>query len=220
MLSLEALAKQLYCRTLGIAARSEQPYATHIPVLVGVAAACRPKRLVEFGSGDFSTLTFLDQTVFPSILRVESYENNPEWMQHMEAKLAGNPRGVVHFFQGRMRAAVAAADPGAADLIFIDDSPSGWERAHTVLEVARTCRERPIAVVHDYDLPAIRLACRKFKHRFAFTSFTPQSCAVWNGDPHRKALLEGVARRLEDNASSLSVSDARGWAKVFSGLRP
>jgi len=81
MLSLEAFAKYVYCRTLGIVGPSEQPYATHIPVLVGVAAACLPDRLVEFGSGDFSTLTFLDETVFPSLLSIESYENNPQWMQ-------------------------------------------------------------------------------------------------------------------------------------------
>jgi hypothetical protein len=215
MLFFEAVAKYLYCRALGIVGCSEQPYATHIPVLVGVAATCLPERLVEFGSGDFSTLAFLDETVFPSLLRIESYENNLHWMQQMKAKVAGNPRVVVHFFEGRMRAAVSGANLAAADLIFVDDSLTGWERAHTVTEVARICHERPIAVVHDYELPGIRLACRKFEHRFAFTSFTPQSCAVWNGNPHRRALLEGISRRIEENAPRLSVSDARGWAKVF-----
>ena len=215
MSSLETLVKYLYCRALGIVARCEQPYATHIPVLVGVAAACLPERLVEFGSGEFSTLAFLDETVFPSLLHIESYENNLCWMEKLEAKLAGNPRVAFRFFEGRMRDAVSDANLAAADLIFIDDSPSGWERAHTVMEVARTCRERPITIVHDYELPGIRVACRKFEHRFAFTPFTPQSCAVWNGNPHRRALLESVAHRLEENASRLSVTDARGWAKVF-----
>jgi len=151
-----------------------------------VAATCLPERLVEFGSGNFSTLTFLDETVFPSLLRVESYENDRLWMQQMEAKLAGNPRVACHFFEGRMRDTVSGANLAAADLIFMDDSPSGWERAHTVREVARTCGERPVTIVHDYELPGIRLACRKFEHRFAFTSFTPQSCAVWNGAPTEK----------------------------------
>jgi len=181
-----------------------------------VAAACHPQRVVEFGSGDFSTLTFLDQAVFPSVLRVESHENNLDWMQQMQAKLAGNPRVAYRFFEGRMRDAVSGADLAAADLIFIDDSPNGWERAHTVKEVARICRERPITIVHDYELPALRVACRKFEHRVEFTTFTPQSCAVWNGNPERKALLESVARRLEENASCLSVTDARGWFTVFS----
>lgn len=216
MLSLEALAKYLYCRALRIVARSEQPYATHIPVLVGVAAACRPQRVVEFGSGDFSTITFLDQTVFPSVLRVDSYENNRDWMQRMKVKLAGNPRAAYHFFAGRMRDAVSRADLAAADLILIDDSASGWERAHTIKELARVRPERPITIVHDYDLPAIRVACRRFEHRFAFTTFTPQSCAAWNGNPDRKVLLEGVTRGLQENVARISVTDARGWFSVFS----
>jgi hypothetical protein len=219
MFHVRTFAKYLYCGALGIAARSEHPYATHIPVLVGVSSACQPQRIVEFGSGDFSTLTFLDQAVFPNVLRVESYENNLYWMQRMQAKLAGNPRAVCHFFGGRMRDAVSRADLSAVDLIFVDDSPSGWERAHTIKELAQVHPERAMTIVHDYDLPAIRVACRMFEHRFAFTTFTPQTCAVWNGNPHRKLLLEGVTRKLQENVARLSVTDARGWFMVFCSTR-
>jgi hypothetical protein len=215
MLPLKTLAKSVYCRTLGIGARSEQPYATHLPVLVGVAAACRPERLVEFGSGDFSTLAFVDESVFPSLLQIESYENDLHWMRHMEAMLANTRRVTCRFVDGRMRDAVPGANLGAADLIFIDDSKSAWERAYTVRQVARLCGEGPITIVHDYELPAIRVACRKFEHRFAFPHFTPQSCALWNGNSCRKAWLENVAHSLKENALRLSVGDARGWAKVF-----
>jgi hypothetical protein len=215
MPSVRAIAKYLYYRGLGVAACSEQPYATHIPVLVGVVGACLCERLVEFGSGNFSTLIFLDETVFPSPLRIESYENDLSWMQQMEGKLAANPRIAYRFFNGRMRDAVSSANLAAADLIFIDDSPNEWERAETVKEVARTCGKRPITIVHDYDLPMIRFACRKFEHRFPFISFTPQSCAVWNGDPNRKALLRSVAQRIQQHAARLSVTDARGWKKVW-----
>ena len=133
----------------------------------------------------------------------------------MQLKLAGNPRAAYHFFEGRMRDAVSRADLAAADLIFLDDSPTGWERAHTIKELARIRPERPITIVHDYDLPAIRVACRRFEHRFAFTAFTPQSCAVWNGSPDRRVLLESVTRGLQENVARLSVMDARGWFTVF-----
>jgi hypothetical protein len=214
-LPLKSLAKYLYCRALGIVARSSQPHATHIPVLVGVAAAVLPQKLVEFGSGNFSTLAFTDETAFPSLVHVESYENDRLWMQRMEAKLAGNLRVACRSFEGRMRNAVSGANLASADLILVDDSLSGWERSLTLIEVARNCGERPITIVHDYELPTLRLACLKFERRFAFATFTPQCCAVWNGNPHRKTLLESVARKLEENASRLSVTDARGWAKVF-----
>jgi len=211
----KAIAKQLYSRSQGMAPRSEEPFATHIPVLIGVAARSQPRRLVEFGSGNFSTLTFLNEKVFPSVLRVEAYENDACWMREMESKLSGNSRIKYHFFEGRMRNAVSEAGVAAADLIFIDDSANGWERAHTVTEVARACRERPMTIVHDYDIPALRLACRKFEHRFPFTAFTPQCCAVWNGNPGRREFLEDVARRIAEHASSLPVTDAQGWAKAF-----
>jgi hypothetical protein len=215
MLSLQVFAKHVYCRALGIGVRSDQPFATHIPVLIGVAAAFLPQRLVEFGAGDFSTLAFGDGRVFPSLLHVESLENNLSWTLRMQARLAGSARVTCRYFEGRMKDAVPGANVAAADLIFIDDSPTGWERAHTVTRVARTCGERPITIIHDYDQPGIRVSCRKFEHRFPFTSFTPQTCAVWNGNPRRAALLEGVAQKIEENASRLSVTDARGWAEVF-----
>lgn len=216
MLHLKECAKYLYCRALGIVPRSEQPYATHIPILIGVAAAYLPQRVVEFGSGNFSTMMFLDTNVFPSVRRVESYENNRDWLQRIEGKIAGDPRAACYFCEGRMKDAVSSEKLAAADLIFVDDSMSGWERAYTVKEVARTCSEHPITIVHDYDLPGIRMACRKFEHRFAFTQFTPQTCAVWNGSPQRKRIFETVARRLDENAQRLGVADARRWAGVFS----
>jgi len=212
---LRAFAKFLYCLAVGVAPRSEQPHATHLPVLVGVAAACLPERVVEFGSGNFSTLAFLDETVFPSLRSIESYENDSHWVRQMEAKIAGNPRVNLRYFEGRMRGAVSGAGLATADLIFVDDSLTGWERAHTIREVARNCGERPVTVVHDYELPGIRIACRRFEHRVAFTPFTPQSCAVWNGNPLRKPLLESAAHRLEQNASRLNVTDLRAWAGVF-----
>ena len=213
----KSFARYMYCRMLGFAAHSEQPDATHLPVFIGVASVHRPQRVVEFGSGSgyFSTLTFLDQTVFPSVLRADSYENNSEWMRRMQVRLAGNPRATCDFFEGRMRDAVSRADLAAADLIFIDDSLTGWERAHTIKELARVLPESTITIVHDYELPALRIASRKFEHQVEFTTFTPQNCAVWNGNPHRRALLESVARRLEENASCLNVTGAGGWAKVF-----
>lgn len=212
---VRSYAKSLYCRALGIAARSEQPHATHIPVLVGVAAAFLPERVVEFGSGDFSTLALLDKMVFPSVLSVESYENDAYWMQKMTARVAGNQRVKLRYFEGRMREAVRGADLAVADLVFIDDSLTGWERARTIKEVAKICGERPIMLVHDYELPGIRMACRRFEHRVAFTRFTPQSCAVWNGNPHRSALMARVERKLEASAHSLGITDASAWAKAF-----
>jgi len=211
------ILNRLWVRLIGATSTCEQPHATHIPVLIGIAAACHPKHLIEFGSGNFSTLAFLDETAFPSLSLIESYENDPVWMGQMEEKLAGNPRMAYRFFEGRMRDAVCRANLAEADLIFIDDSSDSWERAHTIREVTPACGERAIAIVHDYELPAIRFACRKFEHRFIFPMFTPQTCAAWNGDARRKQIMDRVARKIEENNTTLKVTDVSGWANAFRG---
>src|ERR1700729_4424854 len=131
---LKRYVLEIFNRIIDLAPRSIEPYATHVPVLVGVAAALKPKRLIEFGSGSFSTLSFLDDVAFPSLEEVRSYENNEEWFKQIQAKSRGSSRVDLQYFAGDMYRAVAGANVAAADMIFLDDSPSAEERVKTVKE--------------------------------------------------------------------------------------
>src|ERR1035438_5976913 len=166
---------RLYNLSIGLTDRSEEPYATHIPVLIGVAAAIKPKILIEFGCGTFSTLSFQDEVVFPSLERVESYENDGAWFDQIRKTLRSSAKIHPQLVEGAMHRAVHAASTHRAGMIFIDDSPSTRERALSVAEVARCCGAEPVAVVHDSDLWRLRLATRKFEHRVQFKAFNPQS---------------------------------------------
>jgi len=212
--------KRLYDRSIGLTTRAVEPYTTHVPILVGVAAACKPKLLVEFGAGTFSTLSFLDEVAFPSLQRVESYENNREWFEHLQKTLSNRTRINLQFVDGDMYRAVEGANTPDAGMIFIDDSPSAKERAPTVVEVARCCGTEPVVVLHDNDLWRLRLATRKFGNRVSFKIFNPQCCVMWHGHPERRSIFENVSRIIYRHATDISLTDIRAWADIFSRELP
>src|SRR5439155_25567212 len=49
--------------------RSRMDYATHLPILVGLSQSLKVKRVLELGSGMYSTLTFLDSNLFPELTK-------------------------------------------------------------------------------------------------------------------------------------------------------
>src|SRR5437868_6150649 len=60
--------------------RAENPFATHIPVLVGLAQLLRVERVLELGCGQYSTLTFLQPAVFSNLVKLQSIENDSAWV--------------------------------------------------------------------------------------------------------------------------------------------
>jgi hypothetical protein len=212
---LKRYARAIFNRVIDLAPRSKEPYATHVPVLVGVAATCKPKLLIEFGAGSFSTLSFLDEVAFPSLQEVRSYENNKEWFEQIRERSHHSSRVNLQYIEGDMYRAVASANVADADMIFLDDSPTAETRVPTVKEVSRLCGERPIVILHDYELWRLRLAARKFENCVAFDTFHPQCCAVWHGHPGRRPILENVNRTIRQHASDISLADIRGWGDIF-----
>jgi hypothetical protein len=212
---LKRCVREIFNRVIDLAPRSKEPYATHVPVLVGVAAICKPKLLIEFGSGSFSTLSFLDEVAFPSLQEARSYENNREWFEQIQEKSRHSSRVNLQYVEGDMHRAVSSANVADADMIFLDDSPTAETRVPTVKEVSRLCGERPIVILHDYELWRLRLAARKFENCVAFDTFHPQCCAVWHGHPERRRILENINRTIGQHASNVSLTDIRGWFDIF-----
>jgi hypothetical protein len=208
--------RRLYQQSIGLAARSEQPYATHLPVLVGVAAAFSPASVIEFGSGIFSTLSFLDDLAFPTLKSTESYENNREWFEQIRAQIPPGGRVSLRFIDGKMYRAVNDAKVETAGMIFIDDSPTARARVPTVEAVARQCGSKPIVVLHDNDLWRLRIATRKFEHCVSFAAFNPQCCVMWHGHPEWRKVIENVAAIARRHAGEIPVTHARAWREVFS----
>jgi hypothetical protein len=212
---LKRYVQGIFNRVIDLAPRSKEPYATHVPVLVGVAATFKPRLLIEFGAGSFSTLSFLDEVAFPSLREIRSYENNKEWFEQVRERSRQSSRVNLQYIEGDMYRAVASAKVADADMIFLDDSPTAETRVPTVKEVSRLCGERPIVILHDYELWRLRLAARKFENCVAFDTFSPQCCAVWHGHPERGAILENINRTIRQHANNVSLTDIRGWSDLF-----
>ncbi len=205
----------LYERSISLSERSNEPYATHVPILVGVAAAFKSESIIEFGSGTFSTLAFLNETAFPFIRRVDSYENDQKWFNQVRKELTRGARVNLHFVEGEMHQAVGAANPTNADLIFIDDSPTAIARVPTVREVARRCGVQPIVILHDNDLWRLRLASRRFENRISFNTFNPQCCVMWHGHPERMSALRRIRHVIRQYSTNIPLTNIEAWMQAF-----
>ena len=206
---------KLYERNINLAERSTEPYATHVPILVGIAAAFEPQSVIEFGSGTFSTLAFSNEMAFPTIRRVDSYENNQEWFNQVRKELSPDARVHLHLVEEKMHNAVGAANTTNADLIFIDDSPTALARVPTVKEVARQCGVRPIVILHDNDLWRLRLASRAFEHHVSFNAFNPQCSVMWHGHPERIPVVQRVGQIIRQYSASTPVTNIEAWTQAF-----
>ena len=86
-------------------------YASHLPVLTALINTDKPKRVLEFGAGLYSTPLFLEKCEY-----VVSVEKNADWFQRIaieypNANLVTEPPSIAGF-----------------DLIFIDDGQDSAER--------------------------------------------------------------------------------------------
>jgi hypothetical protein len=162
---------------------------------------------LELGSGPFSTGLFLNQRVFPSLERLESYEDDPSWAAIVLDQVGNDSR-----LDLRQVADVTDAVPlriEEFDLVFIDDSQTSPERAETISRVA-AIRPQSLVVIHDFETRAYRREARKFDNCLVSDTFTPQVGLVWND---RKTDREPLKRAITAVASgaNLGVRDIDGW---------
>ena len=195
--------------------RSADAYATCVPVLAGLAALIQPKRVLEFGCGNFSTQTFLDRSVFPTLCELHSLENDPSWAERMRDAAGADPRLKLDTVQGPIAAAAEQIDPSKYDLVLIDDSTSLDERVATI----RTCAQRPcgeaVFVVHDFEQDAYRRAAEGFRSRYRLAGLNPNSGVLWNGSRLTRSDLRALDRTIRRHRDRLSPADVAGWSAVF-----
>src|ERR1044072_7607495 len=100
-----------------LAPRAENAYATHLPVLIGLAGIRPLRRVLEFGCGHYSTKTFLQRSVFPDLEELHSVENDPAWAETVREVIKHDPRSSVTTVSGAMCEVVEKFDLEAFDLI-------------------------------------------------------------------------------------------------------
>lgn len=176
-MSLRQLLKDYYRKSIGLVEVSDQPYATHMPILTQLAQQVKPRRIAEFGMGHFSTSVFLDRSIFPSLELLTSFEDDPEWFSIMAQKHSPDSRLEANLVSPPMWKAALRLRASDYDLIFVDDSKSARERSRTLLalRLSKGVTRRPVVVVHDVDLPRLRAATLIFPSRKYFRDFCPQT---------------------------------------------
>jgi hypothetical protein len=212
---LKVLSQPLKNKLAGIAPRSGNDYATHVPILVGIAQRFKIRRILELGCGAFSTPTFLNPEVFSDLEQLHSYETDRSWYEKTLTAFSYDQRYQPRFVEGVMSAGLQEIELGQFDLIFVDDSTSAIDRAETIQHLTNRQLSRQLIVIHDFEIRNYRDAASSLEHRQIFRAFTPQTGVVWNGSNDRVEVLKKLSRQISGHSRSISVEDVESWRRLF-----
>ena len=207
MTTLREIASNLRRGLLRVRPLDQEPFATHLPVLAALAQAVEVRRVLELGSGAYSTPLFLDRGVFPLLEVLHSYEDDREWSTTVLDRVGSDPR-----LELRLVDAVPDAVPqdlSHYDLIFIDDSQNSVARSRTIRQVAAR-RPNGLIAIHDFETRTYRREARRFDNRMTFSVFTPQVGVAWNGQNVDRARLRRAVRAIQ-TGSEIGVTDQDRW---------
>ena len=192
-----------------LAPRARNDYATHIPILIGLARLRAIRRVLEFGCGHYSTLTFLNASAFPDLDRLHSIENDDAWATTIHEAAKDDPRWTLQLVNGEICESIP--DLESFDLILIDDSKTSAQRAATIRAVAAKQPQHPWIVIHDFEVDEYRDAASAFKHRHRFRAYNPETGVIANSSLD----LRGLNRSLKQNAKSLDPDNITAWSSAI-----
>ena len=194
------------------APRSENDYATHVPILIGLARMREIRSVLEFGCGRYSTLTFLNRAAFPDLEKLHSIENDISWGETMNEIAKHDERWTLSLVPGDIAPSVSELNLESFDLILIDDSKTSAERAATICAVAAKQPQRPLIAIHDFEVGDYQQAATHFRRRYKFRAYTPKTGLISN----TAVDIRRLKRLVNANARSLEPDDIEAWIKTFS----
>lgn len=199
--------------------RAPEPYSTHVPILIGLSRQVTIRRVLELGSGRYSTLTFLDRDAFPDVVRVDSLETDRLWLSELRELTSADSRVRMHLVERPMASAVARIELNEYDLIFVDDSTDELSRATTIANVAARAGRCAIVVIHDYEIGSYRRAARGLPHHYAFTALNPNTGVCWSDARLSRSGLRALNRLVKRHVERLAPHDRKTWtALIDAGL--
>jgi hypothetical protein len=200
-------------RTKTFVKMSAEPMATHLPVLIGMARLRPVRRVLEFGSGRFSTLAFLNRSAFPELEVLQSYENDATWYETVKQMVRADPRVTLTHVDGLMHRVVDAKAVQDYDLVFIDDSFNSRQRSDTIRAIIAA--QPKLAAVHDFETFAYRRATNSSRRRYRFSALLPNTGIVWNDDHFTIERLKALNGFIAEHTRQLAPEDLQGWAQVM-----
>jgi predicted O-methyltransferase YrrM len=196
--------------------RHPDPYATHLPLLVGIGRGLPIRRVLELGAGEFSTLHLLNRELFPDLEELDSHDDDASWASAVEALAEGDQRLRLHAANTSIAEAVKEVDLEVYDLILIDDSRSEEARARTIREI--TARRPPgLVMIHDFEIESYRRAAAAFEHRYWFKALNPNCGILWNAAPLEVRGLDRISTIVRRHPW-LRPTDTKRWRALTSGV--
>ena len=194
--------------------RSASDYATHVPILVGVGCSLRIAKVLEFGAGFYSTLTFLNRSAFPDITSVYSIESDSEWISRVYAAAKDDPRLRIRRVPEPIESILAELDLAEYDLVLVDSSTEAPRRAALIRQLAR--RPSPcLVVIHDFEIDLYKQAAKGFLKFVDYSAFNPCTGILWHAKRDGEKRLKDIRRIISRHAKALAPDDIESWTTVF-----
>jgi hypothetical protein len=142
-------------------------YQTHEPILRSIGKLFPEiKRVLEYGSGIYSTGLFLDRDVFPNLEKLDSTENDCGWITKTRERFGNDCRWLL--------VGDDEVDPtNEYDLVMIDSS-SRESRCRTADKLI-ALEFSGIVVFHDTEAEWYQSSLEKFPYRYKFNQFLPNT---------------------------------------------
>jgi hypothetical protein len=193
--------------------RALNDYATHVPILIGLARLREIRSVLEFGCGYYSTLTFLNRAAFPHLERLQSVENDITWAETIHEAAKSDERWTLKLVRGGI--ADSVLDLEAFDLVLLDDSKTSAQRSATIRAVASQKPQHPWIVIHDFEIDEYRRAAADFKQRYAFRAFNPETGILCNSAT-RVSQWKFLDRTIKARARTLAADQTAQWIRALS----
>lgn len=152
---------------------------SHLVVLAALARLLPIKRVLEFGSGEWSTPFFLNKKAFPDLEYLESYETSLEWFDHVLAHVKDDQR-VSLAYSGNLIEKIASIDLTKFDLCLIDSE--GSTRGQVINTIASRCPYNLIVVIHDYENSNHKVTTSGVREFVVTQVAGPHTCLVWKDE--------------------------------------
>ncbi|MEI6141556.1 MAG: hypothetical protein WCP85_19950 [Mariniphaga sp.] len=180
---VESRIRYYYDKVWGnVPAKNGNPYMSHVPVLLTIGANSNLgiRRILELGTGMFSTLTFLDRENFGKLECLNSIETDHLWAKKILDLVHNEERLNLKLTEYQVADSLKDYDVDNYDLIFVDDSITREDRSRTIETLGALNLKNAIIVIHDFDMPSYQKAARSFKNKYRFCGLYPNTGIVWN----------------------------------------
>ena len=146
---------------------------------------------------------------------LHSYETDNSWATKMKEVTDADSRASLHVVDGHMSSVLERVNPDDYDLIFVDDSNNASERVRTIEALAESRAVSPLIVIHDFEVPDYINVAKRFRYRYSFKAFNPETGVVWQNGLEIRQTLKTIDEVMKRHAQRMEPDDVDGWLEAF-----